>query len=62
MRTQEDADTITAADARRVAAVSSTSPTPPTSTNSNAALPDGLDAVVNNAGIVVSRPIETVTS
>ena len=62
VRTQEDADAITAANAQRVSAVFLDVTDAAHIDQLDAALPDRLDAVVNNAGIVVSGPMETVTS
>lgn len=62
VRTQQDADAITAGSPQRISAVLLDVTDAAQVEQLDAALPDRLDAVVNNAGIVVSGPMETVSS
>ena len=61
VRTQQDADAITAGSPQRISAVLLDVTDAAQVEQLDAALPDRLDAVVNNAGIVVSGPMETVS-
>jgi NAD(P)-dependent dehydrogenase (short-subunit alcohol dehydrogenase family) len=62
VRTQQDADAVTAANPQRISAVILDVTDDVQVAQLEAALPDRLDAVVNNAGIVVAGPMETVTT
>jgi NAD(P)-dependent dehydrogenase (short-subunit alcohol dehydrogenase family) len=62
VRTQQDADTITAANPQRISAVILDVTSATDLERLEATLPAQLDAVVNNAGIVVSGPMETLTT
>lgn len=62
VRNQQDADAITAANPRRISAVVLDVTNADHLAHLETTLPAELDAVVNNAGIVVSGPMETVTT
>jgi NAD(P)-dependent dehydrogenase (short-subunit alcohol dehydrogenase family) len=62
VRSQQDADAITAVDPQRISAVILDVTDDEQITSLERALPDRLDAVVNNAGIVVAGPMEAVTT
>lgn len=62
VRTPADADAIAAVDPRRITPVILDVTSEDHIADLDAALPARLDAVVNNAGIVVSGPMETVTT
>lgn len=62
VRTQQDADAVTALNPQRVSAVLLDVTDPGHIDALATSLPPRLDAVVNNAGIVVSGPMEAVTS
>jgi NAD(P)-dependent dehydrogenase (short-subunit alcohol dehydrogenase family) len=62
VRTQRDADAITGANPQRISAVYLDVTDAAQLEQLDAALPVRLDAVVNNAGIVVSGPMESLDS
>jgi NAD(P)-dependent dehydrogenase (short-subunit alcohol dehydrogenase family) len=62
VRTQQDADAVTALDPQRISAVLLDVTDADQITALSEALPPRLDAVVNNAGVVVSGPVEAVTT
>lgn len=62
VRTQQDADAVTAVNPQRISAVLLDVTDPGHIDALATSLPPRLDAVVNNAGIVVSGPMEAVTS
>jgi NAD(P)-dependent dehydrogenase (short-subunit alcohol dehydrogenase family) len=62
VRTQQDADTITAENPQRISAVILDVTNDDHLDQLEATLPARLDAVINNAGIVVSGPMELVTN
>ncbi len=61
VRSEQDAAEITKVDAQRVSAVILDITNAEHIANLSAALPKQLDAVVNNAGVAVGGPVETVT-
>lgn len=62
VRTEADAEAVTAANPQRISAVLLDVTNADQIAALSEALPARLDAVVNNAGVVVSGPMETVTS
>lgn len=62
VRTQQDADAVTARNPQRVSAVLLDVTDAAHLDSLATSLPPRLDAIVNNAGIVVSGPMEAVTS
>lgn len=62
VRTQRDADAITAANPQRISAVLLDVTDDAQLDQLEAALPARLDAVVNNAGVVVAGPMEAVST
>jgi NAD(P)-dependent dehydrogenase (short-subunit alcohol dehydrogenase family) len=60
VRSQQDAEAVAKLDAQRISAVILDVTSPEDIAALDAALPDRLDAVVNNAGIVVGGAMETV--
>jgi NAD(P)-dependent dehydrogenase (short-subunit alcohol dehydrogenase family) len=62
VRTQADADAVTAVNPQRITAVLLDVTDAAQVARLDAALPARLDAVVNNAGIVVSGPVEALSS
>jgi NAD(P)-dependent dehydrogenase (short-subunit alcohol dehydrogenase family) len=62
VRTQQDADTLTAVNPQRISAVILDVTSDDDLAQLEATLPADLDAVVNNAGIVVSGPMETLSN
>lgn len=62
VRTEADAEAVTAANPQRMSAVLLDVTNADQIAALSEALPARLDAVVNNAGVVVSGPMETVTS
>lgn len=61
VRTQQDADTVTALEPDHISAVLLDVTDADHIAALPSALPDRLDALVNNAGVVVGGPMETVT-
>lgn len=61
VRSQQDAEAVTIADPQRISAVILDVTDAENVAALNASLPERLDAIVNNAGIVVSGPMEAVT-
>jgi NAD(P)-dependent dehydrogenase (short-subunit alcohol dehydrogenase family) len=61
VRSQQDADAVVRIDPRRVSAVILDITDPDQIAALPASLPQRLDALVNNAGIAVGGPVETVT-
>jgi NAD(P)-dependent dehydrogenase (short-subunit alcohol dehydrogenase family) len=62
VRTQQDADAVTALHPQRISAVILDVTDAEHIASLSAVLPDRLDAVVNNAGVVVGGPMEAVTA
>nr|WP_090346345.1 SDR family NAD(P)-dependent oxidoreductase [Mycolicibacterium malmesburyense]CRL78931.1 short-chain dehydrogenase [Mycolicibacterium malmesburyense] len=62
VRTERDADDVVASNPQRISTVLLDVTDPDHLAALRDALPERLDAVVNNAGVVVSGPMETVTS
>lgn len=62
VRSQHDADSVTAVNSTRLSAVMLDVTDEAQVEALDAALPERLDAVVNNAGIAVAGPMETVTT
>nr|MDP9166101.1 SDR family NAD(P)-dependent oxidoreductase [Actinomycetota bacterium] len=62
VRNQQDADAVTSANPRRISAVVLDVTSADHLAQLETTLPAELDAVINNAGIVVSGPMETVTT
>jgi NAD(P)-dependent dehydrogenase (short-subunit alcohol dehydrogenase family) len=62
VRTPQDADALTALNAQRISAVILDVTDAEHIASLPAVLPDRLDAVVNNAGVVVAGPMEAVTA
>src|SRR5688500_1716401 len=62
VRTQQDADAVTALHPQRISAVILDVTDAERIASLPAVLPDRLDAVVNNAGVVVGGPMEAVTA
>jgi NAD(P)-dependent dehydrogenase (short-subunit alcohol dehydrogenase family) len=62
VRSEEDATALTSASPQRVSAVILDITNPDHISQLSESLPNRLDAVVNNAGIAVAGPIETVTT
>jgi len=61
VRSQQDAEAVTTANPQRISAVILDVTDAENVAALNASLPERLDAIVNNAGIVVSGPMESVT-
>jgi NAD(P)-dependent dehydrogenase (short-subunit alcohol dehydrogenase family) len=61
VRTEQDAEAVTAAQPQRISAVILDVTDSEQVAALGDSLPEGLDAVVNNAGIVVSGPLEVVS-
>jgi NAD(P)-dependent dehydrogenase (short-subunit alcohol dehydrogenase family) len=61
VRSQRDAEAVTVANPQRISAVILDVTDAENVAALNATLPERLDAIVNNAGIVVSGPMESVT-
>ncbi len=61
VRSEEDANAITKVDPQRISAVILDITNAEHIANLSDALPNRLDAVVNNAGVAVGGPVETVT-
>jgi NAD(P)-dependent dehydrogenase (short-subunit alcohol dehydrogenase family) len=61
VRSQQDAESVTTTDPQRISAVILDVTDAENVAALNASLPERLDAIVNNAGIVVSGPMESVT-